>query len=120
MVEEIKKGSEEVPQRIVIDEVLEDGWYRIVSTKMGSPGAEADFSRESAWSREEDGIVNEKRLEKLLSKDQMEKIREGQVFHIEKGKAENVHEDVRKHVKARVKRVLDWEGKPQRGKKGRR
>lgn len=120
IVEEIRAGSEEQPQRIVIDEVIdedfEDGLYRVVFTKMKSKGKGADITRESVWDEEDDDIVNRQDLEVLLSEDQLENIREGQVFLIRNREADDVHDKVRQHMKSRMKGILDSEGKPRKEK----
>jgi len=115
IVKEIRKSSEERTQRIVIDEVITDELFRILSAQTKSAGGEADITNESVWGEEEMYHVSRGQLEKLLSQDQMDKIREGQVFYVEKEGVKEVHEDIRTHVKARAKEILDWEGKSRQG-----
>lgn len=114
IVKEIRDRSKKRPQRIVIDEVFPGESLRVLSAEMKSRAKEADIIDLAAWSGEEEHVMSRKELSKLLSEKQLKEIKEGQVFCIKRKRSKNITEDVRKFVKGRTKKLLDWEG--QKGK----
>jgi hypothetical protein len=110
-VEEIRSRSIERPQRLVIDEVFPDGWFRILSAEMRSSKEEAEALDSAAWGNEKELYINEKQLGELLSEKQIAKVSEGQVFRIKQRRAKNIQEEVKEHVKTKTKTLLAREGK---------
>ena len=120
IVNEIKSRSKKRPQRMVIDEVLPGGVYRILSAEMKPTAKESQMIDMAAWGDEKEHYMNLKQLSKLLSKSQSSNIREGQVFRIKQKRAKNIHDEVRKGVKEKTKNILVREGKTPDEVKGRR
>ena len=111
IVNEIKSRSKKRPQRIVIDEVLPGGVYRVLSAEMKPAAKESQMIDLAAWGEEKEHYMNWKQLNKLLSKNQSSNIREGQVFRIKQKRAKSIHDEVRKDVKEKTKNILAREGK---------
>ena len=111
IVNEIENRSKKRSQRIVIDEVLSDGFYRVLSAEMKPNAKDSQMIDMAAWGDEKEHYMNSKQLNKLLSKSQSSNIREGQVFRIKQKRAKSIHDEVRKDVKEKTKSILVREGK---------
>lgn len=110
IVNKIRNRSNERLQRIVIDEELSTGIFRVLSAELKPKVKENRIIDPLAWSEETEHHLSKKQLGKLLSKDQLNKIREGQVFRIKNKRTKNIYNPVKKDVKERTKTLLIHEG----------
>ena len=120
IVNEIDNRSKKRPQRIVIDEVLPGGVYRVLSAEMKPNAKESQIIDVAAWGDENEHYMSLKQLSKLLSKSQSSNIREGHVFRIKQKRAKSIQDEVRRDVKEKTKSILVREGKTPDEVKGRR
>ena len=111
VVKEIKEKSSKRPQRIVIDEILPDGSFRVLSAEMKPRKKDVQITEPSSWRDEEEFYMDRKELSELLSEKQLKWIREGQVFRIKHKRSKSISPEVKEHVKGRAKELLDLEGR---------
>ncbi|MBA3045048.1 MAG: hypothetical protein FP824_02400 [Euryarchaeota archaeon] len=120
VVDEIKTRSKTRLQRIVIDEVLPGGAYRVLSAEMKPSAKESKVIDSTAWGEEVEHYLDWKQLSNLLSVKQPGEVGEGQVFRIKQKRAKSINDEVKKEVKAKTKNLLAREGMTQDEMKGRR
>ncbi|UCE36203.1 MAG: hypothetical protein JSW00_11725 [Thermoplasmata archaeon] len=111
VVKEIREKSSKRPQRIVIDEILPDGSFRVLSAEMKPRKKDAQITDPGSWSDEEEFYMDRKQLSELLSEKQLKGIWEGQVFRIKQKRSKSISVEVKEHVKGRAKELLDLEGR---------
>ncbi len=120
VVKEIKNRSQKRPQRIVIDEVLPGGIYRVLSAEMKPSAKESKMIDSKSWGDEEEHYLDLKQLGILLSRRRPDRIREGQVFRIKEKSAKSINKEVKREVKVKTKNLLAREGMTLDEMKGRR
>lgn len=109
--DKIKRESNERALRIVVDERLPDGSYRILISK-ARPGVGGDQRRDAtAWEEEEAQYIDSKHLSALLPGKRVANVTEGRVYEVEKGVSSDVYENAREHMKTKTARLLLREGK---------
>ena len=111
IVKEIGKRSDRRTQRIVIDEILHDDLYRILSSELKTDAKKSEMIDPTAWSDEEEYYLDFNNLSDLLPKIKNNEINEGQVFRIEKKATTSISDQVKEQVGKKVKTLLDHEGK---------
>ena len=110
IVNEIRVKSDKLMQRMVIDEIFSDGSLRVLIAEMKPSVNEEKTINYTSWNKEVERNLNRKQLGELLTEKQIKEIKEGQVFSIRRKRSKNISDDIRKHVKARTKELLDYEG----------
>ena len=118
VVEGIREKSVDRPLRVVVDEVFPDGSVRILLTETKRVRKEPVVTDSADWGEEEERYLSREELGRLLTKKQLEEIREGQVFRIKSKRSKDYHEDARKHMKERTKALLEREGFHDKAKEG--
>lgn len=111
IVEKIRKKSLELPQKIVIDEELPNGWFRVLTSEMRPKGNIEEYLDYRLWRNEKGRYLHRTHLDMLLSKKQLHEIREGHVFLIRNKRAKSIYKEMREHVKNKTKKLLVREGK---------
>lgn len=114
IAERVKKRSEERPQRIVIDEELPDGSFRILISRMKTGVSDDQKHDSSAWEDEEEQHIDLEHLKELLSEALVGDIAEGMVFEIKRGKPADIHLGERERMKKKTAKLLVREGKSMR------
>ena len=66
IVNEIENRSKKRPQRIVIDEVLPGGVYRVLSAEMKPTAKESQMIDMAAWGDEKEHYMNSKQLNYMV------------------------------------------------------
>ncbi len=118
VVEGIRDSSVDRPQRVVVDEVFPDGSVRILLAETRRVKEEPVVTKSADWGDEEEHYLSREELSRLLTKKQLEEIREGQVFRIKAKRSKDYHEDARRHMKERTKDLLEREGFHGKAKEG--
>lgn len=114
VAERIKKSSEERPQRVVVDEELPDGSFRILISRMKTGVSDDQKHDSSAWEDEEEQHIDLEPLKELLSGALVGDVAEGMVFEIKRGKPADIHRGERERMKEKAAKLLVREGKSMR------
>ena len=115
IAERIKKDSIERTHRLVIDEKLPDGNFRILISRVRTGVSDGQGHDSSSWEEEEERYVGSKQLTELLPGKRVSKFTEGQVFEIRQGQSADVYPDERKRIKTKTAKLLIREGKTMSG-----
>ena len=114
IAERVKKSSEERPQRIVIDEELPDGSFRILISRMKTGVSDDQKHDSSAWEDEEEQRIDLEHLKELISEALVDEVAEGNVFGIKQRKPADIHIGERERMKKKTAKLLVREGKSMR------
>ena len=114
VAEGIRSASSERPLRIVVDEKLPNGSYRILISMLKSGMSDDQEHDSSAWEEEEARYVDPEHLGELLPGKRVAKIAEGQVYEMKQGQSVDIYHDARERVKAKTAKLLVREGKSMR------
>lgn len=118
IAEKIRSMSGQRPHRIVIDEKLPSGSYRILVSGMKSGAKETRKTDLSAWEEEEERLIGPRQLTELIPGTPMDQMVEGRVFVIEKGEPNDFSTPARNQLKEKTaKLLLVREGKTKRDMK---
>ena len=97
-------------EKIVIDEIFEDGYARIIVQGMRKGYEREQFLEDEAWGKYRSEYVPKGDLGGLLTKKQHNEVREGRVFLIHERGSRNIYPEYRKKVKELTKQLLEKEG----------
>jgi len=111
VIGEIKRTSMTRPMKVVVDEVLGDRRMRVLVSRMRPGFAKDDFLDLKAWEDDVVHVINGDDLGGLLTQKQHASVREGKVYIVHQKKVDDVHEEVRKHIKDKVNKLLVREGR---------
>ena len=114
IAERIMRASDERPLRIVVDEKLPNGSFRILISRLKSGMSDDQKHDSSAWEEEEARYVDPEHLGELLPGKRVAKIAEGQVYEMKQGQSVDIYHDARERVKAKTAKLLVREGKSMR------
>ncbi len=106
----IKGESAARPQKVVIDEIFDDGSVRLIVQRMND-GYEFDqYLDDKAWGKYRSIHVSLNDLGGLLDEEHHNQVREGRVFLIHDRVSHDVYKPFRKKVKERTLELLKKEG----------
>ncbi len=115
LAKRLKDMSGQRPQRIVIDEKLPNGSFRVLVSAMKEGVGECQATDTSAWEEEEARLVGPTQLTEMIPNTPLDKMVEGLVFVANQRQWSDVYPTERKRLKEMTAKLLVHEGKT-RGK----
>lgn len=114
IAERIRNESGERTLRIVVDEKLPNGSFRILVSRMKAGVSDTQKDDSSAWEEEEAKYIDPKHLSEIIPGKQIAKLAEGQVYEMRAGEHADVYKPSRERIKMKTAKLLVREGKSMR------